>query len=123
MDIIKHYIVSDTKENGIKNENWVIIPIWKIIFDKGMNQKAKELCDDNCKNKNIKKFKNGDVSPLNKWEKVINDFDSNTPLDPIKVKRYKESDYYEVIDGRHRCMISHYYNYTYIPCNIHDKKN
>ena len=115
-----HYTVSDTKENGCKNENWKIIPLWKIILDKGMYEKTTEVCGDNCKGSNIKKFKNGDVIPLNKWEKVFNDFDSGKALDPVKVKRYKTSDYYEVIDGRHRCILSHYKGYNHIPCNVSD---
>ena len=121
MDIIKHYTVSDTKENGVKNEDWVIIPIWKIILDKGMEQKAKEVCDDNCKGSNIKKLKNGTIIPLSKWDKVTNDFDSNKPLDPIKLKPFKQSDYYEVIDGRHRCIVSHYNGYTHVPCNVYEE--
>jgi hypothetical protein len=121
MDISKHYIVSDTKENGVKNEDWVIIPIWKIILDKGMEEKAKEVCDDTCKGSNIKKFKNGNIIPLSKWDKVSNDFDSNKPLDPIKVKPFKQSDYYEVIDGRHRCMVSHHNGHTHVPCNVYEE--
>jgi len=121
MDISKHYIVSDTKENGVKNEDWVIIPIWKIILDKGMEEKAKELCDDTCKGSNIKKFKNGNIIPLSKWDKVSNDFDSNKPLDPIKVKPFKQTDYYEVIDGRHRCMVSHHNGHTHVPCNVYEE--
>jgi hypothetical protein len=120
MDISKHYIVSDTKENGVKNEDWVIIPIWKIILDKGMEEKAKEVCDDTCKGSNIKKFKDGNVIPLSKWDKVSNDFDSNKSLDPIKVKPFKQTDYYEVIDGRHRCMVSHYNGHTHVPCNVYE---
>ena len=121
MDISKHYIVSDTKENGVKNEDWVIIPIWKIILDKGMEEKAKEVCDDTCKGSNIKKFKNGNFIPLSKWDKVSNDFDSNKPLDPIKVKPFKQTDYYEVIDGRHRCMVSHHNGHTHVPCNVYEE--
>jgi hypothetical protein len=121
MDISKHYIVSDTKENGVKNEGWVIIPIWKIILDKGMEEKAKEVCDDTCKGSNIKKFKNGNIIPLSKWDKVSNDFDSNKPLDPIKVKPFKQTDYYEVIDGRHRCMVSHHNGHTHVPCNVYEE--
>lgn len=121
MDIIKHYAVSDTKENGFKNDEWNLIPIWKIILDKGMEEKAKEVCDDTCKGSNIKKFKNGTIIPLSKWDKVTNDFDSNKALDPIKVKPFKKSDYYEVIDGRHRCMVSHYNGYTHVPCNVYEE--
>ena len=46
----EYYIVSDIKQNGIKNDNFKIIPINKIIFDKGMHILAKEKCDDICKN-------------------------------------------------------------------------
>ena len=68
MEEIKHYIVSDTKQNGNKNDKWTLIPLLKIILDKGMVQKAKEVCDDSCKE--TKKFKKGDIIPLSKWDKV-----------------------------------------------------
>ena len=54
-----------------------------------------------------------------RWDIVYNDFESNKPLDPIIVKEYG-SGYYTIVDGRHRCILSHYNGYKYIPCNILD---
>ena len=112
-----HYRISDTKQNGLKNY-WKIVPIYKIILDKGMSQIAKEKCDDKCKNKDIKKFKNGGLIPMIKWDKVYTDFMSKKPLDPIIVSKYKDTGYYEVIDGRHRCIISYVFGYTTIPIHL-----
>lgn len=111
-----HYYVADRKENGVKNDIYEMIPLNKIIFDKGMVAIANEKCDDICKNKNIKKFKTGELIPMKKWDKVYHDFENKKPLDPVKVKRFKTTEYYEIIDGRHRCILSHYSGFTHIPC-------
>jgi len=118
MEEIKHYIVSDMKENGCKNEGWLIVPLWKLIIDAGMDKKIREICDDMCKGNGIKRFKNELMIPLNKWDKVQKDFKDKKELDPIKIKKFKKSKYYEIIDGRHRCVLSHYFGYTHIPCNL-----
>ena len=104
------------RQNGLKNENWKLIPIQKIIFDKGMSHIAKEKCDDVCKGVGIRKFKGGILLPMVKWDKVHADFKEKKALDPIVVKAYNNTGYYEIIDGRHRCILSHYNKYTHIPC-------
>ena len=114
----EYYPVSDTKENGIKNDNFKIISIYKIILDVGMVQIAKEKCDDTCKGNKIKKFRDGIFIPMKKWDKVSRDFDEKKALDPILVKEFRNTGYYEVIDGRHRCMMSHYNGFQWIPCNF-----
>ena len=113
-----HYPVADVKENGMKNDNFKLISINKIIFDKGMFAMAQEKFDDLCKGKNIKKFKKGILLPLQKWEKVSRDFEFKKPLDPIKIKKFKNTDNYEVVDGRHRVMLSYYHGYTMVPFTI-----
>ena len=108
----EYYIVSDIKQNGIKNDNFKIIPINKIIFDKGMHILAKEKCDDICKNTGIKVLRNDSYIPMVRWDIVYNDFESNKPLDPIIVKEYSKVIFI--------LFIQYYNGYKYIPCNILD---
>ena len=39
-------------------------------------------------------------------------------LPPIRIKKYKHTDYYEIIDGRHRVVIAIQYNKKTIICLI-----
>jgi len=95
---------------------------WPSVSDTdALNTSNQVLLSMSLNSSNIKKFKNGNIIPLSKWDKVSNDFDSNKPLDPIKVKPFKQTDYYEVIDGRHRCMVSHHNGHTHVPCNVYEE--
>ncbi len=114
---LKSYLVSDFKENGIKNESFKVVPIQNILFDLGMKEKVKEYCDDRGKEMKIKVLKRDNL-PLNKWEKVLFDIQNKKPLDPIKVKKYKDTVYYEIIDGRHRVVTSLFKNFTHVPIII-----
>tara|TARA_Y100000817_G_scaffold314675_1_gene314518 strand:- start:632 stop:997 length:366 start_codon:yes stop_codon:yes gene_type:complete len=118
MDKNLHYPVADIKQNGLKNSGWEVISINNIILDRGMNQLAKEKCDDNCKGKGLRKRINGPIIPMVKWKKVFLDFENKKALDPIIISKYRNTKYYDIIDGRHRCMLSHYNGYTHVPCII-----
>ena len=59
-----YYNVSGKKENGIENKDWLIIPIWKIILDKGMYGKTTEVCFDNCNGSHIMKLLMDDIDVL-----------------------------------------------------------
>ena len=120
MEEITHYPISTTKENGEENNNITYIPLDNIILDKGMSNKGKEKCDTILKNKKVKILKNGISTELYKWDKVEKDFKEKKEMDPIKVKRFKDTRYYNIIDGRHRCMLSLFFEYTHIPANILD---
>ena len=68
----------------------------------------------------FKILKKGISTELYKWDKVEKDFKEKKEMDPIKVKRFKDTRYYNIIDGRHRCMLSLFFEYTHIPANILD---
>ena len=114
MEKIIHYPVADKKENGIQNDHFRLIPIQNILFDQGMTKKVNEVCGDIAKKVGIKLLKR-DQLPLLKWDKVLKDIKNKTPLDPITVERFKKTDYYEVIQGRHRVVASLHENYTHVP--------
>jgi len=114
----QHYIISDTKQNGEKHKEIIIIQLNLILLDKSMSSFIRENFDDKMKNKGYKLLKNDNASPLYKWEKVLKDITDNIALDPIKVKPFKMTKYYEIIDGRHRFVSSIFNDYTHIPCII-----
>lgn len=114
MERIIHYPVADKKENGIQNDHFLLISIQNILFDQGMVKKVNEVCADIAKKVGIKVLKR-DQLPLLKWDNVLKDIKNKTPLDPIKVKRFKKTNYYEVIQGRHRVVTSLHEEYTHVP--------
>ena len=115
-DTPTHYNISPLKENGNKNLDYILIAYNKIILDKGMSKKLKELC--NGKYQGLKKFKKGEMINMNKIDTVQRTFEKKIPLDPIKVTQYKNSKYYEVLDVTNRYIMSLYYEYSHIPCII-----
>ena len=118
-----HYNVSKKTEQGIDQpNNWQIIRIDQLIFDKGMIAKAKK---EGLLLKKITVFPKTNSKwnslPLNKWDQVEQVFLSKKELYPIKIRFYTkiaEKDYYEVIDGRHRTLASLRLGYEYIPSII-----
>ena len=68
--------------------------------------------------KKVKTLNNGAETQLYKWDKVEKYFQEKKELDPVKLKKFKETSYYTVLDGRHRCMLSFFNEYTHIPANI-----
>ena len=114
MEKIIHYPVADKKENGIQNKPYRLIPIQNILFDQGMTNKVNEVCGNIAKKVGIKLLKR-DPLPLLKWDKVFSDLREKTPLDPITVKRFKKTKYYEVIQGRHRVVVSLHEELTHVP--------
>ena len=120
-----HYSISDINEKGLEQDAlWELISIKSIIFDTGMIKKAKEMIID-FGNKGIKVFPKKNIKSqgfdLYKWDEVNINISSNIALDPINIKKYKtlnETDYYEVIQGRHRVVSSLYNGHTQIPAFI-----
>lgn len=116
----QHYIISDLKQNGEKHKEIITLQLNHILLDKSMVIFIRQHFDDKMKNKGYKFIKNDNSLPLHKWEKVLKDITDNIALDPIKVKPFKMTKYYEIIDGRHRYVSSIYNDYTYIPCVIYE---
>ena len=114
MEKIKHYTVADKKENGIHNDPYRLIPIENILFDQGMVKKVNEVCSAAAKEKGIKVLQR-ERFPLFKWDSVLKNIKDSKPLDPIKVKQFKETKYYEVIEGRHRVVVSLSVDFTHVP--------
>jgi hypothetical protein len=117
-----HYSISAINEKGLEQDAlWELIFIKSIIFDKGMIKKAKEMIID-LKSKKIKVFPKTNIKSqgfdLYKWDEVNINISSNIALDPINIKKYNETDYYEVIQGRHRVVSSLYNGHTQIPAFI-----
>uniref|UniRef100_A0A6C0L1T5 Uncharacterized protein n=1 Tax=viral metagenome TaxID=1070528 RepID=A0A6C0L1T5_9ZZZZ len=119
MEEITHYQIAEIKENGVKNDRIQFIPYDRIILDRGMFHFIKERLDDKVKGKKLKRIKTGDILPLNKWDKVFEDIEKEKPIDPIQVRPFKDSKYYEIIDGRHRFIVSLDKEYSHLPCNVH----
>ena len=117
MEKIKYYPVADMKENGVKNYTFRLIPIENILFDQGMTKKVNEVCSDTAKTVGIKLLKR-DPLPIYKLDKVLLDFQEEKSLDPIQVNKFKETKYYEVIQGRHRVVASLYKGFTHVPVII-----
>ena len=117
MEKITTYKVADKKENGIKNPPYRLVPIQNILYDQGMVKKVKKVCNDTAKLLNIKIVKKNPLL-LFKWDKVIATIQEDIPLDPIQVKQFKTTSYYEVIQGRHRAVGSLYKGYTHVPVII-----
>ena len=118
MEEITHYPVASLKENGEKNENFTFISLTNIILDPGMEFKGRQKCHEILKNRKVKILKGGIETDLYKWDMVENDFKKKKELDPVKICKFKKSQYYTVIDGRHRCMLSFSNEYTHIPANV-----
>lgn len=116
---IKSYTVNNINEIGQKqNMNFVFIEINKIIFDSGMENKLKEMCNIKGINLGIKTLPNIQGFNLHKFDSVYKNILNNISLDPIIIKSYKNTNYYIIIQGRHRVVASLYYGYNYIPSFI-----
>ena len=120
MEEITHYPVSIIKENGEKNEKVTFVSIDNIILDPGMEFTGRLKCHKILLEKKVKTLNNGIETQLYKWDKVEKDFQEKKKLDPVKLSKFKESIYYTVLDGRHRCMLSFFNEYTHIPAIIFD---
>ena len=118
MEEISHYHVANIKENGEKNESYTLVSLDNIILDPGMEFKGRQKCHKILKNRKPKILKGGIELELYKWDKVENDFKEKKELDPVKICKFRKSQYYTVIDGRHRCMLSFFNEYTHIPANV-----
>ena len=118
MEEMTHYPVASIKENGEKNENFTFVSIDNIILDPGMEFMGRQKCHKILLEKKVKTLNNGVETQLYKWDKVEKDFQEKKELDPVKLKKFKETPYYTVLDGRHRCMLSFFNEYTHIPANI-----
>lgn len=113
-----HYPIANKKQNGNKNQNYTLIPFNNIIIDKRIHQFLIDNCDHLCNGKNIKYFKSDQSLPLHKLENVKIHFQKKLPLDPIVVQKYKETDRFKIIDGRHRYAISILNQCSHIPCTV-----
>ena len=69
-----------------------------LLFSATMTKKVNEVCSDNAKKVGIKLLKR-DPLPIYKFDKVLSDIQESKPLDPITVKRFKETKFYEVIQN------------------------
>ena len=115
---MNHYPIANYKLNQIKNEGYRILDLSLILLDRGMVVQIKSFCDDKAKGKKLKKLPNSQTFNLTKIDSVSKDFEIKKPLDPINIKNYKKTNYYEIIDGRHRYVLSLSNGYSHIPVYI-----
>ena len=115
---ITSYPISQLKENGLENKDIRYIPLGKIVLDPGMEFKGRQMCHETLKTKKVKTLRGGLETDLYKWDKVSKDFQEKKEMDPVKLIRFKKTDYYTVLDGRHRCMLSFYHGYSHIGANL-----
>jgi|TARA_B110000902_G_scaffold209010_1_gene238657 hypothetical protein len=113
-----YYSVANLKENGLENKDITYIPLEKIVLDPGMEFAGRQFCHEILKTKKVKTLRDGLETNLYKWDKVSKDFIEKKEMDPVKLCRFKKTDYYTVIDGRHRCMLSFYHGYSHIGANL-----
>lgn len=113
-----HYPVASIKENGEKNENFTFVSMENIILDPGMESMGRQKCHKILLEKKVKTLNNGAETQLYKWDKIEKYFQEKKELDPVKLSKFKGTSYYNVLDGRHRCMLSFFNEYTHIPANI-----
>tara|TARA_B100000902_G_C27124737_1_gene820499 strand:+ start:212 stop:613 length:402 start_codon:yes stop_codon:yes gene_type:complete len=117
-----HYKIAENKQNGMPNIDYILIEYNKIILDKSMSEELTRLCGDKYNGTGLKKFrdfKTKNYGDMKRIDIVKNDFENDKGLDPIKVINFNGRDNrYEIIDGRHRYIISLYKGYTHIPCNL-----
>lgn len=116
-----HYPVAELKENGEKNENYQYIPLERVVLDPGMEIMGRQKCHKLLLDKRVKTLVNGVKTNLYKWDKVEADFDSEKEMDPVKLNRFKKTDFFTVLDGRHRCMVSFSKGYTHVPANLYEE--
>jgi hypothetical protein len=116
-----HYKVAQIKENGEKNENFQYIPLERIVLDPGMEFAGRLKCHKVLLQMGVKTLNNGVETNLYKWDKVLKDFEEDKEMDPVKLKRFKKTEYYTVLDGRHRCMVSFYKELTHVPANLYEE--
>ena len=116
-----HYPVAELKENCEKNENYQYIPLERIVLDPGMVFMGRQKCHKILLEKKVKTLNNGVKTHLYKWDKVEADFVSGKEMDPVKLKHFKKTEYFTVLDGRHRCMMSFYKGYTHVPANLYEE--
>ena len=114
-----HYKIAKVKENGNLNKDYILIQFNKIILDKSMSIELTKLCGDKYNGTGLKKFKTIKYGNMEKVNTVKEYFENEKELDPIKVTPFNSTDKYEIIDGRHRYIMSLYKGYSHIPCNVY----
>lgn len=88
-----------------------IIPVDHIIFTKALIEAIKSRGGKIPKVLVSKEY----TTPLNRMDAMINLIDEGVELPPIVVKRVGSTDYYELIDGRHRVAVAILLNQTEVP--------
>lgn len=101
------------------------IPVNKLLLDKAMNLWVKKNANEFALKKKIKilpaKYDNAvgniNTNKITQLEKAysINEI-HNLPF--VLVKQYKNTEYYEIIDGRHRVVLALKYNYDTLLCKL-----
>tara|TARA_Y100000389_G_C17470694_1_gene530399 strand:- start:2911 stop:3225 length:315 start_codon:yes stop_codon:yes gene_type:complete len=101
------------------------IQIAKLLLDRAMNLWVKKNANDFAFNKKVKilsaKYDNAvgniNINKITQLEKAysINQI-HNLPF--VLVKQYKNTDYYEIIDGRHRVVLALKYKYDTLLCKL-----
>ena len=66
----------------------------------------------------IKKYPGFQGFPLTRMSSIMNAFINCKNLPPIKVKQYRQSKYFYIVDGRHRFATNIILNSTHILCEI-----
>jgi len=112
--------MEETIYNYIKQEHIKCLSLSMILLDKGMRVKISEICSENAIKHALKYIKNDKSLMLN--DDKLKEIKTKDNLEPIKIKQFKNTKYYEIIDGRHRYVYSLLSDFTSIPCIIIDDK-
>ncbi len=106
-----------TSYHFIWDDNVCLVPISLLLLTKPIINAAKQA-GANLKSLSIKMQPNEQGFALSRTNRVIDAMNNHLILPPIMIKKYNNTSFYEIIDGRHRVAISLANNYTHIPAII-----
>mgnify|MGYP003335583533 CR=1 FL=1 len=66
----------------------------------------------------IKKCPGFQGFPLTRMSSIMDAFTNGESLPPIKVKQYRQSRYYIIVDGRHRFATNIIFKSTHVMCEV-----
>ena len=103
-----HYNIESDSKVELLSVRAILItkPIAKVLKDADVNVKSST---------SAKMDPSGAPFPLSKLDNMRKMFEEGATLPPITVSRYKTTDYFSLIDGRHRFVMSIITGYSHVP--------
>lgn len=92
-----------------------VLSVETILITKPIAQALKGAGVDVKSSTSAKMDPSGAPFPLSKLDNMREMFEKGSSLPPIVVSRYKTTDYFSLIDGRHRFVMSIIAGYSHVP--------